>query len=196
MFGPVLGAGVLLVILSGCASAPIDGPSYYLLDAQAERANAIELTQFKVGLGPVELPTYLERDGILTFSNNNQLNYSENHRWAEPLQESVLEVLRENFTRLLPKQQFILFPWRQLDKPRYQVEINITQFALQADDAVVLAAVWMLHNDDGEQIVVENSQLSLPVASLDYADVVNAQSHLLSKLSVQIARALADISAG
>lgn len=183
-----------LLLLAGCATSPVEGPFYYLLSAQSEQSSATELDAFKVGLGPVDLPTYLERDGILTFSDNNQLNYSQSHRWAEPLQENVLAVLQANLIRLLPNQQIVYFPWRQLDKPRYQVMINFTQFALHAEQRVELAAIWTLNDGGGEQILVRNADFSLPITDSDYSSIVKAQSMLLSKLSAQIAEAVADQS--
>lgn len=183
-----------LVLLAGCATSPVEGPFYYLLSAQSEQSSAIELDAFKVGLGPVDLPTYLERDGILTFSDNNQLNYSESHRWAEPLQENVLQVLQANMIRLLPNQQVVYFPWRQLDKPRYQVMVNFTQFALHAEQRVELAATWTLNDSGGEQLLVRNASFSLPITDTDYSSIVKAQSMLLSKLSAKIAQAVADES--
>jgi len=185
----------LLIQLAGCATATTEGPYYYLLNAQAEQADAIQLPAFNVGLGPVTLPTYLEREGILTFSDNNQLDYSSVHRWAEPLQENVLDVLNANIIRLLPNQQVIFYPWRQVDKPRYQAVINIKQFAFQAENTVTLAATWTLNDQQGEQLRAEHTRLSLPHTVLDYAGIVKAQSKLLAMLSLQIAQALAETTA-
>ena len=117
-----------IVAVTGCAATVTDGPNYYLLSATTEVGQPFDIDIDRVGLGPVSLPSHFDREGILTYNDNNQLVYAESHRWAEPLQENVLQVLRTNIVHLLPKQRIVFFPWRQQDKPKYQITINVSRF--------------------------------------------------------------------
>ena len=84
------------VLFSGCgAFAPrADPSSFYILgalpeaDFAADKNTAGIKANFSLGLGPIELPGYLDRQQIATRTSTNRLSYSENDRWAAPLSES------------------------------------------------------------------------------------------------------------
>ena len=46
-----------------------------------------------VGVGPIRLPSYLDRDQMVTRVTQNRFAVAENDRWAEPLEDNFALVL-------------------------------------------------------------------------------------------------------
>jgi hypothetical protein len=94
-----------LMLLAACATgtsapsrfyvlAPLEAPEAEPQLAPGERCLAI-------GIGPVEIPAYLDRPQIVTRLSNNELNLAEFDKWAEPLRDNLIRVLAENISSLL-----------------------------------------------------------------------------------------------
>lgn len=182
----------LILALTGCAGTTASGPYYYLLSPLAGNMEPYKMSPFTLGLGPVQLPTHLDREGIITYTNQSQLDYADNHRWAEPLRESMVQVLQTDLSQLMPQQQVIVFPWKQDSQPRYQVAITIAQFGYKEANQVILIANWALSRR-GRQLEAGNTQLVIEDVSGGYADIVDAQSQLLAMLANEIAQAIAGL---
>ena len=178
---------ITLIIMAGCASTPVAGPNYYLLSSAQLSANALDLKPFKLALGPVDVPAHLDREGIVTHDGLNQINYSDNHRWAEPLNENLIKTLHANFAQILPKQQLIDFPYRQSNRPDYQLSVDIEKFGYINTGSVVLKARSVLLNSKGRQIDSETIDLKRELAEKDHAAIVRLMSELLADMSTQLA---------
>jgi uncharacterized lipoprotein YmbA len=90
---------VALVLATGQSAclfrARPDAFRYYTLASSAEPAvkSASGLT---VGLGPVTLPGYLSRPGLVTRMGDTQVHYAEGDLWAEPLAKQFTRTLSED----------------------------------------------------------------------------------------------------
>jgi uncharacterized lipoprotein YmbA len=104
----ILAIVAIWISFASCAAlAPrADPSSYYILgtlpeaDFAADKNSAGSKDISSVGLGPIELPGYLDRQQIATRTSTNRLSYSENDRWAAPLSESFSRVLEQNISHL------------------------------------------------------------------------------------------------
>ncbi len=129
------------VWIGGCAAfAPrADPSSFYILgalpeaDFAADKNTAGVKANFSLGLGPIELPGYLDRLQIATRTSTNRLSYSETERWAAPLAESFSRVLAQNISHLLNPARVIHFPWQNSETPDFQVKIEVLQFEADSD---------------------------------------------------------------
>jgi uncharacterized lipoprotein YmbA len=182
----------------GCAAfAPrADPSSFYILgalpevDLAADKTTAGIKANFSVGLGPIELPGYLDRQQIATRPSTNRLSYSETERWAAPLAESFTRVLEQNISHLLNPAQMIHFPWQSNDAPDYQVKIEVLQFEGNSNQEAWLTARWTVIDRNKKILVGRRSQLSRRAGSLSTEDFVKALSETLGDLSREIAKAL------
>src|SRR5262249_23841513 len=86
----VLIASLLLAFAAGCVLRG-DGSQFYMLSASA----SAPLTghPVRVGLGPVNVPAYLDAPTIVTRVDPNRLEYARFDRWASPLSLQVARVL-------------------------------------------------------------------------------------------------------
>jgi len=186
------------VLFGGCgAFAPrADPSSFYILgalpevDLAADKSTAGIKANFSVGLGPIELPGYLDRQQIATRTSTNRLSYSETERWAAPLAESFSRVLGQNISHLLNPSQMIQFPWQSHDAPDYQVKIEVLQFEGASNQEAWLTARWSVIDRNKKILVGQRSQLSRRAGSLSTEDFVKALSETLGDLSREIAKAL------
>src|SRR4030095_6551025 len=63
-----------------------------------------------LGVGPITLPGYLDRDQLVTRISENRLAVAENDRWGEPLEENVSRVISQNLSLLLADDKVTRFP--------------------------------------------------------------------------------------
>lgn len=94
---------LLAVLLTACGrSAPTH---FYLLDSGQPPLTADALPAISLGIAPVSVPDYLDRNGLVRRSDGQaRLEVSELDIWAEPLGQGARRVLGEVLAaRLLPR---------------------------------------------------------------------------------------------
>ena len=205
MKGEVMKAGMLILLLFTFLFLSCGGskPSrFYMLTPAGKVENVTGGTnpEITLGIGPIKFPDYLLRPQIATYIAENELNYDEFNRWAEPLQENFTRVLSENLSRLIPTDQIAYFPWRVTAAIEYQVIIEVIRFEQTSDNAIHLAARWSIFQyQDMKQLVRQSSDYSQPAPTrikdkTDYNKLVAAMSQQLEEFSRDIANELKTIS--
>ena len=122
-----------------------------------------ESPAISLGIGPVSLPGYLDRQEIVTRIAQNQVNLSEYDRWAEPLEESFTRVVSQNVSGILRAERINAFPWPIDKKPLYQVEIEVLRFEANTAQEAQLAARWAVRNTGKkDSIRYRETRLSRP----------------------------------
>lgn len=84
----------VLFLLSSCA-ATVEKPHLYLLTSvrATDEVQSMSAEQCAPIAVAVQLPAYLERDGLVLQLNDNELVAADNHLWAEPLVYGVERLL-------------------------------------------------------------------------------------------------------
>jgi uncharacterized lipoprotein YmbA len=191
----IIAAGTLIV---GCgAFAPkADPSSFYILGALPEADSAAGKNiadikgNFSVGIGPIELPGYLDRQQIATRTSTNRLSYSETDRWGAPLAETFSRILGQNIAQLLQPVQMSQFPWQGSDAPDYQVKIEVLQFEGNSTQEAWLMAHWSVSDRNKKILVGQSSQMKRRAVSQTVEDSVKALSETVGDLSREIANSL------
>ena len=144
-----------------------------------------------LGVGPVTLPGYLDRQEIVIRAAPNQLILSENDRWAEPLEDNFARVLSQNIALLLRAEHINAYPWPIDRKPVYQVEIEVLRFETDAEHQAQLSTRWMIRNTTRKDaILYHETRLSRPAQGRSTEASVAALSEALADLSREIAAAI------
>lgn len=183
---------VLVLLTAGCArTAPV---AYYQLAAIAAALDAREaggVGDAVIGLGPVGLPELLDRQQIVIRQDANRLLLSDGHRWAEPLAENFLRVLRENLSARLHTERFLLHPWPLKAPPDYQVIIDVLRFEGDVSGAACLEAVWSVRDGQGKILLPrQRDSYEAAASGSGRAGTVAALSETLARFSGDIARQL------
>jgi len=195
-------------LAAACSLNPKEDPTrYYVLSSLADDVGLYEsagLTgaseeqaarssgrpvEFRIGIGPVTLPAYLERTRMVTRRADNELQFLETARWAEPLQEALLHTMADNVGLILGTSDVVLHPWYATNRPDYSVTLDVMRFERDAEGAATLAARWDIRDAAGEIIVSNEITATQPALDTSIAASVSAQSHLAAALSRQIADA-------
>jgi len=182
------GSLCLLLCLGACSSSPPS--SFYRLTPAV--AHAPGGATPSLGIGPVDIPEFLNRNALVYTRGGNQLQLADSERWAEPLEYGVTRVVGLNLSALLQTETLRFFPWDLRQAPDYGVRINILDLDAR-DGQATLVADWQLYRPgDGTGITSRISQFSksLPAGELQAAELPAAYSALLFELSETIAAAI------
>ncbi len=186
----LLAAGMLL--LAGCAGVA-DRTRYYALSPTPTAPGGFApaaLSGAAVGVGPVQMPRYLERLQIVTRGTNDEVQISVDDRWAEPLENGIAQVLADNLGPELGSERITVFPWRGgvarvLD---YQVVVMVLRFEGSPGREVALDARWRLLGRDGKELALKRSTINEPLTGEGYQPLVRGMNRTLARLAREIAR--------
>ena len=123
----------LAILLPGCVSLePVDdNTKFYIIDPtpietdKVEKANANPHIYFP----KVNLPVYLSSSKLTIRQSGTELVFQEAHRWAEPLEDSILRALTNNLCATLPEDWTgSHYPNRRTHAHGYEVQLEIENF--------------------------------------------------------------------
>jgi len=183
---------VAAALLSGCSvllGSRSDPPRLYVLTAEPPAAaSAAVATDLILGLGPVNLPGYLDRKGIVTRVAANRLEASRNDLWAESLAANFKSVLEQDLRLRLPGVTIRSFPWGPSARPQLSVAVEVARFEATAAGTAELHARWTLADaNDRTVLVSREAELSQPIASGGGTEaLVAALGQAIAALSEQI----------
>lgn len=177
------------MLLSSCNTGGLPTRLYVLMPlTRVESApQAPGIRGVSIGVGPVELPQYVNRPQIVTGHNSSELQSAAVAQWAEPLPDGFTRVLVENLSLLLATDRVTLFPWKSF-VPEYQVVIEVTHFLGQTGGEVSLVALWsILKKNSTDALVSKKSSFREPTGSAEYEALAAAMSRTVAALSRDIA---------
>ncbi|HEY2989957.1 MAG TPA: PqiC family protein [Candidatus Binatia bacterium] len=187
---------LILISLAGCPSfsPQPDNTRYFSLtpqmDARAD-ANAAGLDQLFLGVGPVRLPGYLDREELVTRISHNRFDVAQNDRWVEPLEDNFSRVLAQDLYALLKTERIVRYPWPSSRRITHQVEIEVIRFEPVSGEDAQLTAQWTLTESGTKQpLAIKNSSFRRPVKQRSKEAAVDALSELLGDFSREIADAV------
>jgi uncharacterized lipoprotein YmbA len=183
----MIAAGVLAI--AGCATTP--PPTFYQLEEPA----GVQLSGIErgtaVGVGPVNIATYLDRPHVVTRATKHKLELSEFNRWAEPLKESVSRVIAVNLSNILETTRVFVLPRRSNVIPlEFRVEIDIPRFDGKLGEAAFLVARWTLYDQEEQVMSTKVAIIREPCGGNGYDNMISAQNRALQRLSREIADAI------
>ena len=147
-----------------------------------------------VGIGPVEVAAYLERNQIVTRSGKTRLKLTELDHWAEPIEDTIANVLATNLSRLLPATHPIARPWSDADA-EFHVLLKITRFESNSTGEVQLTASWGIQQDRTHKIaIIRDTTISQPSVGEGYDAITRNMSLALAALSEEIALELGNMT--
>lgn len=188
----LLAAVFMGLIAAGCAPKQ-PPPSFYMLSVSAPTVQPGFEQGVRVGLGPVELQAYLNRNQIVSRDTTTKLRVSEQHVWAEPLKEGFTRVLLTSLGLALDSNRIYALPMRQQRPLDYRVPIDVLRFdgTLGAGNEVVLGVRWSVISGNGRDVLVTKvSRIVETIGGDDMQAFVEAQSRAVDRLAVEIASAI------
>ena len=178
------------VFLSGCATSK--KTDFYQLE---EGPNA-SLTGVEkgavIGVGPVQLPEYLNRPQIVTRSSQHRLNVSEFNRWVEPLSDSIGRLLVVDLSNNLNSNRVYRVPRNNRDQALdLRVAIDFSRLDGELGKDIFLEARWTVFDKNNKPVLTKVSLINTAVKGQTYVALVEAMNESLLTLGREIAQACA-----
>ena len=173
----------LALLLPSCSSGP--ATNYYsLFPSAALGTKPKALAYDSIGIGPIEVPGYLNNSSIVSRTTSQRLNVSGVHAWAEPLDDAIIRVIQRNLQIASPDAHVQGFPWDMRNKPKVQLQIEFLEFDGVRGERIKLAADWVLIELEKNQVLTRGRE-ELTVASTDasYSAYVSSLNNLLEQFS-------------
>ena len=156
-------AGLVMLALGGCFSPQPDPSKFFVLAPVATGgANSIAPAGLAasssptIGLGPIKLPQYLDRDEVVTRVGPNRLELSD----REPLADNFKQVLAQDLTHLLGTHSITFYPWAGTTHVDYQVRIDVYRFETDSSANSQLVAHWQVLDGSGKLLYANDSNVS------------------------------------
>lgn len=174
-----------VLFLVGCGSTY---PTFYTLSPEGPTPSGGGLG---IGVGPVILTEYVDRENLVIQTSANKLEIAENHLWAGDLDDAIARVLSVDIGRRLGTGNVRTYPWLRDSEIDYQVSMDIREFVAGDDGYAHIEASWRLYSlPDRSNIASRTFRDREPVATEDFEAVVAAQSRLLGRLAGDISSAI------
>ena len=181
----ILPFAILSALLCACTDTRTS--NYYMLTASA--APAPTGNHPSLGIGPIEVPQYLNRTSLVYGKEANKVTVSSYERWAEPLADGIRRVVGFNLAATLNTQSIQAYPWSREQAPDYAVRVTILLLDANTETAT-MTAEWRVQAGADRRLVSHRiSRLSLPMTAAQVypASIAPAYSQLLLDLSEEIA---------
>jgi uncharacterized lipoprotein YmbA len=194
---PLRALVLLLVPLlaGGCSyllGARTEPPRLYVLSVtQADGTHALPPTTV-LGFGPVDLPAYLDRRGLVQRIDPNRIEESRTDLWAEPLGAGFRTTVEQNLRLRLPGVPIRAFPWPIANQPDLAVSVEVSRFERTPGDAVELNARFAVRDPRAGTVLADRDVVLVePVTVANPESAVAAMSRAAGALSDRIAAEVA-----
>ena len=179
---------LIAIALTGCSSTPPETITYLLRPDAPAGVMPVDRGA-RVALGRISTAAYLDRVGIVLEDRNHRITVARNHRWAEPLSESLRRMLQVEISRAAG--------FGVGDEPvsgsrqEILIDVQIYQFHGAFSGAAKLIANWRLRKANSDEIIKSYAFSRQAALRADGYDIlVQTQIDLLVELAVAIAASL------
>ncbi|HVA79396.1 MAG TPA: PqiC family protein [Candidatus Binataceae bacterium] len=190
----VAAAALGALAAGGCFSPRPDPSKFFVLAPAGAAANSIAPAGLAtsssptIGIGPIKLPEYLDRDEVVTRVGPNRLELSDKDRWAEPLDNNFKQVIAQDLTQSLGTHSIAFYPWYGTTRVDYQVRIDVYRFETDPSANAQLVAHWQVLDGSGKLLYAADSNLTEQAQPAE--PVAAALSRTVDRLARQIASAI------
>src|SRR5208283_3213746 len=145
------------LLIAGCLSPRRDDSRFFVLSPAGADPATTSARPIVLGVGPIKLPGYLDRQEVVTRVAPNRLELSSTDRWAESLDTDFTRVLAQDLSTDLGTQRFIFYPWYATTHVDYQVKVDVYRFEAGADGKIDLTAHWQVLDGTGKLLIARDS---------------------------------------
>ena len=176
-----------LAALTVACSSPMS--KFYTLSPTA-RPDPSAQTKLTVGVGPVTIPSAVDRPQFVLQVAPNRVTLQEYHRWAAPLGQGIAQTVASDLSAILGTPNIAPLP-----APNFRYEVRVTidvqNFQSVPDESVQIDAVWSVSEaDDPTSIRSGRTVARETVDGPDFEALAAAHSRAVGQLSERIAKAI------
>jgi uncharacterized lipoprotein YmbA len=125
-------SSILCLFLSSCVNLePMDDNTrFFIIDPTPNQREPLEKSSIhpSIYFPQIPLPEFLSTSKLAVIHSGTELRFYETHRWAEPLDDSLLRAMVSHTRKGLPKNWTITnFPNRRTDEKGIEIQIEVEQ---------------------------------------------------------------------
>lgn len=181
-----------LLLVSCSTFKPVKDTSVSHLLDPAVPDRTLTSTSPAIAVGRPALPSYLDRQQIVTRVGSGELKMSTFNLWAEPLDAGIARVTSMNLARLTrslniqPIDNYVTLDYASI------LELRVSRFESDEAGNVVLDCTWKVQPVRGRPLQPRNFHTEVPVTGegTDLAPRIAAMNEALARLARDIARTL------
>ncbi len=183
---------LLLFVCSACIQIGNDPQpqQYYLLESFTEIPHMTYNNSLNIDLELIDFPDHLDRLQIVTLNDKNQIDYSDNDRWAEPLQGNITRTIRENISLMLPNADITVGPWESGHSEGTKIKVMINKFYGQLNGITQVDIRWIIEN--GRDQAIKGHFVDQQSIGDNYRDLVIALNEGINRFSQKVVNNLAN----
>ncbi|MEL6365543.1 MAG: PqiC family protein [Pseudomonadota bacterium] len=183
-------AAALALLAAACASKP---PKLYLIEDAPNAGGPQQARELYVGVARVALPAYASDARIARRSEGGRLILDDDHRWAEPPEDSLTRVLSSQIARELGGLS-VSEPFPRGFKLDIRVASTFDQFLLTENgEAVMTGTISYITGDGRRTLKIEPFSVKTGVTGASMGDYAAAVSVNLAEIGGQIAGTVEDL---
>lgn len=178
-------------LLVACSSS--SSTQFYLLKAinpENIEVNKPRSKNLKVLVNPIKFPEYLDRPQMVIRDSSYKLKLSENHRWAEPLNNEFTRVLVKNLSIRIAPNHVLEYSELNGSQPDIHLSIKVLRLDVNADDQAILSVKWAYWLGNNAAINRFSNEYSIPIKNNTYDSKVEAQSQAIALFTDELAKKL------
>lgn len=143
---------ILFLLCTSCIQIGDAPPpmNYYLLESLTEPSTIPLTNGSNIHMELKSFPEYLDRLQIVTYNGNNGIHFKDNERWAEPVQDNLMRVVRENLSKLMPSSDISVGPWESSRTNATKIELVFNHFSGQLGKHTKIDIRWAIVKGSGE----------------------------------------------
>lgn len=191
-----IGATALLAIataaLAGCAAQSTPTNRYTLPKADSpQQAGEPSSQAATLAIGPVEVASYLDQEGIVMQTSDIELNAANQNLWAEALGQQLTRRLRQSLAANLP--DIVVLNTAHSEAGAQRLTLSVDQFQGRYDGQAVASGEWQLH--DGNDLVAQRHfEVAQPLSDDGYPALVRTLGDVWNDVARQIAEDIRAVS--
>ncbi len=181
----------LLLVCSACIQIGSDPQplNYYLLESPENQPHVYSGKALNISIELTKFPEYLDRLQIVTDNQKNTVNINETERWAAPLRDNILQVVRTNLAQSFPEGIVVVHPWDSVVEPVTKLKMKVDHFGGKPGEAVNVIVRWQIERPAKETIHGTFSEKQ-PIGAA-FTDLVAGLNSSLNRFSQLLAEELA-----
>ena len=172
------------MLMLGCSSTPVN-IKHYLLDANPQpltsNSNKKSSERTPLLLERLVLASYLNQNSLAILDQNHTLTYANQHLWAEPLQNSITQLLVNDFAKYTDY-DLILARDPMSTGIKNRLYLDIHHFVATMDGRVVLSGQYFLKTEDLSEFKKHAFFIEKNLVQDGYGHSVGVQRELLQEL--------------
>ena len=179
---------IAVVLLTGCSFFSRSKSSFYSLDRIPRSTPVVAVKGIPFGVDSVQLPAELDRREVVVRKDNHQLDVRSNQQWSAAFHDIVMETLVFDLASRLPEGMVVL-PGAARPTALRAIDVVFEDLAAGPQNTLTLDAHWTVRQGTTTS-AAHHEQISIPLQSLDSAQVAAAVSQALAGLADRISSQL------